>query len=64
MKKLALALSAIIAATIISQSPAARPTVELRVGKADLPIDESLNTWCAVNAPACNAINYSNKTVI
>jgi hypothetical protein len=65
MKKLALVLSAIIAATIISQfSVGTHPTVDFPVGKIDLPIDGSLNTWCAVKAPGCTIINYSEKTVI
>jgi len=65
MKKLALVFSAIVTATIISHVlVASRTSVDLPVGKTELPIDGSLNTWCVVKAGGCNTINYSNKTVI
>jgi len=63
MKKLALVFSAIIATTIISHVLVhIRTSVDLPVGKIDLPIDGSLNTWCAVKAPGCGAINYQKKS--
>jgi hypothetical protein len=65
MKKLAPVFSAIIAATIISHVLVAnRTSVDLPVGKIELPIDGSLNTWCVAKAPGCSTINYAKKPVI
>jgi hypothetical protein len=65
MKKLALVFLAVIAAKIISHiSVVSRPTIDLPFGKVELPIDGSINTWCAVKKTDCNTINYSKKIVI
>jgi hypothetical protein len=54
MKKLAFVVAVTLATNTMSTGITCyRPTIDLSVGKTELPIDYSFNTWCAVNAPGC-----------
>jgi hypothetical protein len=62
MKQLTLLALFILAANIISRTPAhSSQANDLRVGKVALPIDSSPQTWCAASATAHSSINYSKR---